>query len=213
MTKIAIGLDFDGTLVSCWPKQLSCLRTAARLLGLELQVNRIYNDKRNGMNNRTALSRQNISADHISKIDEFWMDNIEDQKFLNYDIIFPGYTDMISYLQSKCDLHLISARSHPNNLIRQIEQLRISKSFKTINVVSPSKSSKQKAAIIEELGLKTYVGDTESDFEACKLAKARAMLVHSGQRSPHYLLEKCGVSAYPNFFSLAAEVIDVKHGR
>lgn len=213
MTKIAIGLDFDGTLVSCWPKQLSCLRYSARTLGLELEINKIYDDKRNGMNNHLALSRQNISLDHISKIDAFWRGNIEDRKFLDYDKLFPGYVDMLAYLNSKCDLHLISARSRPNNLIQQIDRLRISKFFKTINAVSPSNSSQQKAVVIEGLGLRTYVGDTESDFQACKLAGTRAMLVYSGQRSSHYLLKTCSVPAYPNLFSLAAEVLDAKHSR
>ena len=202
----AIALDFDGTLVDCKTKQLACLRDGAHRMGVDLDEEKIWELKRCGHSNDSALTQINLDSDVISEIKNYWRAQIETEKYISYDKLHDDVLCTLKSLSLKTKLYIISARKNSCILINQVEQLSISNFFSGIYVVNPENVVDQKANILKQTGSACYFGDTEHDDTAARRVNRPAYVVSNGQRSPEFLAQRNVPLVYPTL-SKASEAM------
>ncbi|WP_426240736.1 HAD family hydrolase [Pararhizobium sp. DWP1-1-3] len=182
-----IGIDFDGTLVTCRDKQIACLRDGLPHMHAKVNWPLVWRRKRNGHNNDRALAPYKLDEGTKLQLKTFWDSNIEAEHYQGYDKLFPGVLRTLQALRARHQLYLISARKHPEGLYRQLGRLGVSELFANVKVVSPQDAVQAKAKEFSDLGINCYIGDTESDFSASLAAQIPCYIVNTGQRSASFL--------------------------
>jgi phosphoglycolate phosphatase-like HAD superfamily hydrolase len=178
-----IGLDLDGTIITCKSKQCVLIATIAKAFDLPFCESEYWQDKRSGLNNKLALINQGISDELSSKINKIWIDNIEQVQWAGLDKLLEGSVEALSDLKADGHtLHLISARNNIQNARLQLEWLGLSKLFETIDFVS-IQSKKNKSFYFKKREIDCYFGDTEADAKESKVADIDFYSVLSGMRN------------------------------
>lgn len=180
-----IGLDLDGTLITCRQRQVSLMRAIVRAHGFSLCPTTFWRAKSGGKNNKGALIECGFSGDLVEYFCKLWVESIETSAWLTLDSLMPDAYTLLN--NDNFSLHLITARSNPRLLKLQLSSLGIDRYFSSVWVVSPIDSYRKKAAILRELKCEIHIGDSEVDLNAAKLAGCYFMGVEHGQRSRGFL--------------------------
>ncbi|PJG45159.1 hypothetical protein CAF53_25490 (plasmid) [Sphingobium sp. LB126] len=182
-----VGIDFDGTIVSCRDKQIACLRDGVGALRSNINWSAVWRRKRNGLNNPSALSTYKFNESEISQINDYWRRNIESRAYARYDKLLPNVRSVLESIRINNKIFLISARKNSHILHWQLKELSLLQHFSDVVVVEPARASEAKAQAFVRLGLDCYVGDTETDFAASLAAGIPGYIVSTGQRSEGFL--------------------------
>lgn len=195
VTKVSsnrIGFDLDGTLLDSRLRHSKVMDYVLNLVGLELDTSDLVEYKSNQYNNIDWLYSKGVSRELAEKINAIWVNNIEKEEFLVYDIIYPHTISTLQKFSETNNLYLITARNNIQGVLKQIRNLDIEKYFTEIHVVSSShSSSEEKRNIIVSKGIKDFYGDTESDYKATINTDCKFHAVANGFRSLSFL-EKLG---------------------
>ncbi len=193
-----LALDFDGTLVSCAPRQLAALRAALSYCGVKpVDLSEHWRLKREGTATVAALRLQGLSEEFARAVSERWHAEVERYPWLSLDSPFTGVPELLKALIGNgVELALVTARRYPRLLRLQLDQMGFGECFTAVHVVSPTDAVEEKAAVLRALAPDLFVGDSEVDAAATKLAGTPFAAVASGQRSRDYL---CAVMDSPVF--------------
>ncbi len=185
-----IGLDFDGTIVDCRPRQQAALVAAAAACGLAapLDLDTVWQHRRHGATLVEALVAGGIDDAEARRIGERWVETVEDDDFLPHDPLLPDARAVLTRLAARHDLAIVSARRRPDGIARQIADLGLADLVGELHVVAPGAgAAAAKAEIIRRRKIACFVGDTESDLRAARLAGIPVCLVSAGQRDGTWL--------------------------
>lgn len=128
---------------------------------------------------RACIPNKNIvlytaDLDFYDTFENRWFDRIENDNYLKLDSVWPWVTDVLSDLYQKHQLYIVTGRSNPGNLNKQLDRLDLMRWFHAI-ICRPARqnAAKEKINAIQEhfsnLPAKAVIiGDTEADIECGK---------------------------------------------
>jgi phosphoglycolate phosphatase-like HAD superfamily hydrolase len=204
-----IGLDFDGTLVTCRDRHVALMRASARRLGVPLDVEAYWQAKREGHANPAALAAAGVDRDAADALCALWSRDIERPPWLWFDQPIRGIEQALSTLVAGGQrLHLLTARRSARHLWLQLERSRLSRFMTSVTVIEQSNVAEQKAAELAARRCSFYVGDTESDHEAADRAGVRFGAVACGMRSEAFLRARGVTAVQP---TLVEHIHDLLH--
>lgn len=184
-----IGLDLDGTILDCRPRQTQLLAVLCRAFALAVDIERYWSLKREGCSNRVALVRLGVNEAIADNVASLWERAVEDVAWLRFDPLLPNAKETLGYWYKQGhSLHLISARRNHANAYQQLRVLGLD-FFKSIEFVDPFKVGAKQPALAE-LRPDVYIGDTERDAHCADAVGVRSILVSSGLRDKAYLQKK-----------------------
>jgi phosphoglycolate phosphatase-like HAD superfamily hydrolase len=209
-----VALDFDGTLVSCYEKQIYALQRACALQETAYtEYDRFWDLKRRGSSTQKALRATGIDEKTTHAIAACWVDIVETRDACERDVLLPGVVDALSDLTSHADVMLLSARRDSSLLEYELNALGLLQFFTHWETVSPSAGvGNAKAERLRYRKACCYVGDTESDLLAAQAASLPFYLLCTGQRSKEFFEQNSQMvvprAIYGNFQHVAN---DIKH--
>lgn len=185
-----IGLDLDGTLISCRERQMTLLGLLAKACRLVLDVPACWALKREGLSNRAALVRLGARAEQAERVASLWEQGIEDFHWLRHDQLLPGVPERLrQWREAGHSLHLISARRNPVSAAMQLLYLGLD-DFASVDFVDPFQAN-GKRQVLERVCPEVYIGDTERDYICARETGVLPLLLCSGLRSRAYLEQTC----------------------
>jgi len=188
-----IAFDIDGTLLDPRPKQVHVAQQALLKFGVkEFDEKSYWNLKRLGNSNIEAFAIMGISEEVAVLASEEWLARIEEESPSKLDLPYFFCKDTISELAKKNRLFCVSARKNPALLKNRLNEVGLNHFFEHVFVVDPGNSRSEKADILKMIKPSIFIGDTESDFDASKLAKVNFIGVSCGMRN-HRFLQSIGV--------------------
>lgn len=195
-----LGLDFDGTLVSCAPKQLAALRAALTFYGVGAwDLAEHWRLKRHGSGTVAALNAQGMPAKCARAVAERWRFEVERYPWLSLDFPFAGVRALLRKLTGRgVHVVLLSARRHPALLRMQLDAMGFREYFAAVEVVPPPQAVEAKAAVLKTWAPDLFVGDTEVDASAAEMAGTAFLAVATGQRSADFLRSLQDVPVFAN---------------
>lgn len=190
-----VGLDLDGTLISCRERQMTLLGQLVRACRIELDIQDCWALKREGMGNRAAMMRLGMTPEGAEAVAMLWEQAIEDFHWLEYDRLLPGVPDTLRcWTEAGHTLHLISARRNPVCAAMQLRRLGLN-GFASLDFVDPFAIDGKRQAL-DRVRPDVYIGDTERDFLCAREVGIAPLLLCSGLRSRTYLEQTCGARVF-----------------
>lgn len=141
--------------------------------------------KQEGKNNYSSLINLGYPPSDAKNYNNLWIEKIEDIEILKLDELIIDI-DLINHLSKEFNLVLLTARKLKHHVFAQLKWLGLTEYFHEIFVVNPINVTEEKAVILKSIAASLYVGDTESDMKAAKLANVKFIPVSSGMRSRCY---------------------------
>jgi phosphoglycolate phosphatase-like HAD superfamily hydrolase len=184
-----IGIDLDGTIVTCKEKHCALMRTIAKSCGIKFCADEYWKSKQRGFNNIDSLRQQGVDARNAELLNDIWVLNIENHEWNSFDNIIEKMSESIlHWINQGHSVHLISARNNVKNAYLQINSLGILDYFKSVDFVTSS-SKLDKLNFFEKRRIETYIGDTEADYNYSLAAGIPFYPVQTGMRGREYLCE------------------------
>jgi phosphoglycolate phosphatase-like HAD superfamily hydrolase len=181
-----IGLDLDGTIITCKEKHCILMEVVTKAYGLEFCKEQYWKDKRSGLNNTESLMRQGVTCNAAGRVNDNWIANIENIEWANFDSLIKGAFDsMVRLREQGHSLHLISSRNNVTNAFIQLQALGIKSFFSTTNFVT-SVSGLIKSDYFNRLNIDCYIGDTEVDYKESQKSNISFYPVITGMRSKDF---------------------------
>jgi len=183
-----IGLDLDGTIITCKEKHCILMEVVTNAYGLEFCKAKYWNDKRSGLNNTESLMRQGVALNAAVKVNNTWVSSVENIEWSNFDSLLKGSFDsMVKMREQGHSLHLISARNNVSNALIQLQALGIKSFFNTTNFVTAA-SGLLKSDYFNRLNIDCYIGDTEIDYKESRKSNISFYPVTTGMRSKDFFI-------------------------
>ena len=184
-----IGFDLDGTLLTCENRQSAVLRACAQSCGIKLNTSAVWKLKREGLSTYKALLVHGLDPSVADIVVRRWHRDIESPSWQLLDSLIDGVRPVLSELNKNGhSLFLLTARSRAELVDHTLRRNSIRQHFDDVVIVSAETVIVQeKAAAIKREKAEIFVGDTESDYMAAKLAGVRFAAVDTGQRSRAFL--------------------------
>src|SRR3954465_4262204 len=114
-----IFFDFDGTLIDAKKRLYGLFKHLVSECDLSYEA--YWDIKRRQLDHAHILSNNyNYTAEQIKQFTDVWMSEIETESWLNVDEPFAGMTEYLIELSKIADLYLITARQHPEMVVKQI---------------------------------------------------------------------------------------------
>ncbi len=180
------AFDWDGTLVDCRARQVAVLASVWSRAGKfrEMDLELCWQWKREGMNTLQALIKTGVPENKAVEMAAQWKQEVEQPQWLVQDVVFPGALPALTKVVAEgfCVI-VVTARMNPDNVQRQVSQSILSGVIDDVLVVDPAFASEQKAVVLKQQNAMTFIGDSESDFQAARLSGVLFAGVGCGQRS------------------------------
>ena len=203
-TKPVFGIDLDGTILDCRPRQMRVLLDLCP--EVRPYADALWAAKRRGLSTLAALH-----AHHVEPPEDFgarWLAMIEDPAALTMDPVLPGAKYALQAFRRHADLVLITARQNPRGVYDTLDRCDLARIFATVQVVAPGTTAADaKAACLQEVGAVAHCGDSEVDGHCAALAGVPFWAVTCGQRSGAFLRETCAFdSIHPSLEVLVSDL-------
>ncbi len=183
-----IGLDLDGTLLSCAERHTLLMRDAARRVAAPFDATAFWSLKREGCSNRVALLQLGLAKPTVDLMDASWVMAVESLQWLIFDRLIVDVGILTAASQRGHSLHLFTARRNAGHAHQQLARLGLLGAFSTIDVVAPENAAAAKASALLSRGCDLLIGDSEVDIGAARHAAIRFRAVSSGMRSQEFLI-------------------------
>jgi len=191
--KATIAFDFDGTLLDSRKRHIVVLNNILKKHNITLNTSDLIEFKRNNKNNIDYLISKGINENLAKEIQIEWIENIENEEYLNIDVLYPETIELLKKYSIKNDLILVTSRNNKEGLQNQIDKFNLRKYFKDIFIVDSGKNSAVlKAEILKQENAVLMIGDTEADFNASKICGIDFKFMKNGFRNEEFLEEKNG---------------------
>lgn len=184
-----VAFDLDGTLLDSRLRHRVLLDDILKMEAIKIDTSDLIEFKRKGKNNVDFMISKGITRDKAIKIQEKWIAQIEDAKYLSLDSLYPQTKDLLAQYKN-CELFLITARANKNATLKQISELGLLDYFKDIFVVSNKENViRSKAEYLLKIKASLMIGDTEIDYFAAKEVGCAFQYAPFGFREKDFLLE------------------------
>lgn len=205
-----IFFDFDGTLIDPKPKLFQLFSDLA--LSNKISFDDYWNLKREKISNEWILENKfGWDKEKIILFKKKWMINVETEKYLSFDKIFPFTNQVLSAFKNQNNLFVVTGRQFASNVRGQIENFGLNNFFKNI-FVTEQKFTKNELIVKNKISLSEkdiFVGDSEEDIVAAKELGIVSVGVLTGVRNknalekfnPDFIFENIE-SFYQNHFTV-----------
>lgn len=182
---IKYAFDFDGTLVNCREKQLFLYCEALKKYGFyDFKPSCFWMMKTSGISTYDCLKFQCIDDKIIELAMQYWYENIEN---LEYQFLDKPTDLLVSEVQFLAEPTIITARRIRSNIHLQIRNLKTYLHKPKLYIVDHSSAISQKSKILIKNNIEIFIGDSEVDFYAAKLANVEFRFVEGGQRTLSFI--------------------------
>lgn len=188
MKRLRLILDFDGTLTDCRRRQVVVARVIGRAFGIDIDPDKFWGMKRSGCSTWQVFSALGIPDGDAKSMSDLWALHIEGLPWLAYDQLWDGIRDDLLMVKMRgWEIVLLSARRSVCRLRWQLETLGLSGLLDRSIVVDPSQAAVKKAEELKKMTPIVYIGDSEVDLMAAKMAGVHFIGVVCGQRGREFL--------------------------
>jgi len=182
-----IVIDLDGTLLDSSKRHFVLLREILKSQKIKLNINDYMSYKRTGRSTKDYLVSKGLDINITSEICKKWVKNIENIKLLKLDKLYKDSKEFLEKYYRKYNLILITGRLNRKNTKEQINSLDISKFFKKIEIVKPTKDvSEKKIKLTQKYKCFAIIGDTETEKKVSDSLKIKFYPINRGFRSKKY---------------------------
>ena len=216
--KRLVFFDLDGTLLDQKKRYFMIHQELCKQVNISsLPQNQYWDLKRKKISEENILKKNKVNQELIDNYLRSRKSLLEDLSFLKYDQLFTGVFKMLENLSKKNDLIIVTNRKNRENLLVQIESLKISHFFKKILNANTQEEPRYLAKtniINKHISLddcKTwFFGDSEMDMQAGKSLKSTTVAVSLGIREsellakllPDYLIDTLEIEKWPRALGL-----------
>lgn len=200
--KKQIIVDLDGTLLDNKFRHYACYADILNSLGMNvLTIEEFWNLKRQAQPVYSVLEKTNAQS-KVKKFTDEWLDGIENNKYLEKDLVHDGVFDVLNFLKEKnFYLALVTMRNDRQRLIEQLKYLGLYDFFDVVVSIGREQKLSKSDAVKKYLNsnnvFELWVGDTEQDIESARLLGIKMCAVTNGIRDrefignykPDYVLE------------------------
>ena len=188
-TKKNIIIDFDGVILDSRQRHSEVLSDSINKINGLKTISDDYKDfvsyKSNGYPGINYLIEKKIPNDE--KIIAEWIKRIEQKKYLQFDVLYPGTKQSLEKLKNKYNLLLVTVRSNHKNAYWQLSHLNILNYFcKIILVNNKGNPGLDKYNALCSLPIFAVIGDTEVDLALSEYAQCFFFPMNNGFRSLSY---------------------------
>ena len=192
---MTIFLDLDGTIINSFERHYLLLKFLLEKNNLNSNFNEqeYMQLKKDGFNNYKFLTQKlMINPSDAKNIQEEWIKNIEDIKWLNYDKLYDDSLEFLNNINNN-KIIFLTARSNGKNILKELEKLNIMNYATKIYVVDPKDAHINKSNIIKEYKEKNQdekiimIGDTEVDYIAATTNNIKSLILNRGFRTKDFL--------------------------
>lgn len=215
---MTIFLDLDGTIINSFSRHYLLLKEILIENGIDVDFNvdEYVQLKKDGYNNyKFLVNNLLVSEDSAKSIQNEWIKRIEDVEWLKYDTLYEDALDFINYVKDN-KLIFLTARSNYNNLMYELEMLKIDNLVDEVFVVDTKEASLNKGSLLSKY-IEDYanediivIGDTEVDYNAAVSNNLKYFILNRGFRSKKFLSER-NIESYNNFDEIK-KVLNLKKG-
>jgi phosphoglycolate phosphatase len=185
--KTNIAIDLDGTLLDSSKRHVVLLREILKSQRIKLKLNDYMSYKRDGKSTKDYLVSKGLDINTTDEICKKWVKNIENIKLLKLDKLYKDSKEFLEKYYRKYNLILITGRSNRKTTKEQINSLGISKFFKKIKIVKPTKDiSEKKTKLVQKYKCFAIIGDTETEKYVSDSLKIKLYPICRGFRSKEY---------------------------
>ena len=203
-----IAFDLDGTLLDSRQRHEIVMDEVLKKYGIVFSADGLVEFKSDGKNNVAWLVGKGVTEEMAAKINADWVSFIENERFLMDDVLYPGVAETLRTLSKDNDLFLVTARNNAACAIRQIARLGIAQYFSDIAVVqSCAGTPSLKAAELRKHAVDCFIGDTESDLEAARMAGCTFFAIGWGFSSMDFFTRK-NILVFENIRQIEDEFIN-----
>lgn len=178
-------IDFDGTIVDVFPRYYGILNQyLSELTNEYIDFSKYKRLKRQG--NKDHIIIKELAKGLVINIDEyvqFKRENLEDFSWLTKDVLIGNPVSTNKKLKNMgYKVVLLTQRNNKNNLIKQLDYLKIKESFDDIIMVKPRVGQNVKAThIAKQYSLDDIIiGDSSVEMDASNLLNINGYFVESG---------------------------------
>lgn len=205
--KRKIFFDLDGTLIDSSQRMytLFCkLNTNCKMC-----YNEYWNIKKQGISQKQMLmSYFNYSENKCEEFHNNWMNNIENDDLLLLDKLFVNTIKILIKLIDNNDLFVATARQKKDSTIKELENLKIAKFFKSI-LITEQTISKDKIIRNNILDIDkndVIIGDTIEDIDTGVKLGIRKFGISTGMLSYNKLLSYNPDKVYSNLSEFCKDI-------
>jgi len=177
-----IFFDLDGTLIDVRMRLFSlfCDLTGQTVL----DFTNYWELKRSMHDQKWILANiLKYSDSEISDFKKKWLENIETEKYLNFDSLFPFTISTVDeYKDMGFSLYIVTARQNKAATLKQLLSLGLTDYFTDCFIASPPQS-KTEEILLQDIKLSKHdflVGDTLEDVQTAKNLNVKSISVLSG---------------------------------
>lgn len=189
-TKYIIFFDLDGTL----------LNIDNRWYQLHLDLSKYYNfrplskkdyleEKKNGLKEEKIIEKTDIQDKKIILYVKKRIKLIETQKYLQFDSLKAGVTELLDKLLINHRLILVTKRTKINNCLNELKKFHLLSYFSKILITKQGEKYLiiKKNFKIDEIKNALFIGDTEQDFQQARILHCKNILITDGARKKNQL--------------------------
>lgn len=185
--KECVAFDLDGTLLNSFNRHQIVLNDILKKYNFNIHTEKLIFHKRKGKSNVDFLIQNGINFKLAKTLQKEWIQNIENEKYLKYDDLYPQAIHLLEKYKKNYDLILITARQNKNNALKQIKNLNIQHYFKKVFVVSPKNAVFEKTNILKNENVILMFGDSEIDLQSSLAAQVDFKFLSHGFRNLNFM--------------------------
>ena len=194
-----VFFDLDGTLLDTSYRHYKVYLDILSMYGIRkvLPKESFWAEKRKGKKT-TELLPEPSNSELQKEFAKEWINRIEDKTYLVYDRLFEGTLNLLSVLETKADLVLVTLRNNKRNLFWELNRFGLLKYFKAVLVGNPLKMQNKTPLLKDYIekhskssakGKFILVGDSEVDISSSKKLEIPCVAVAWGIRSKEFLMK------------------------
>lgn len=189
LSRPTVAYDLDGTLLEASHRQVALASHHLRAAGAQdLDEVAFWEAKRAGSTTREALVGLGYGSKLAAMVSEAWSRDVEDDTWQSLDEWLPGARTALTRVRAAgFAAWVLTARRDPAAVARHLSALGALSQVDRLIVVSPSRAADEKAPHLT--AAVAFIGDTESDLAAARMAEVPFIGVTSGLRSATRLTE------------------------
>ena len=200
-----IFIDLDGTLLDIESRYLNLFQYMCKIFKInKINSSEFWQQKRGGETNIQILSRLEYNKNLINNFQNKWVSLIEENFWLEFDSLQIDTVDFLNMLiEKKYKIFLLTGRNNRQSLLQQLKKLGINHYFESIFNVDTSEMVAQKKYFLDVHKPEFFIGDSESDYSACKNSGIKFFCVSNGFRNKIFLEE----NSVPNINKNLTEIV------
>jgi nucleoside-diphosphate-sugar epimerase/phosphoglycolate phosphatase-like HAD superfamily hydrolase len=183
-----IAIDLDGTLLDHWPRMYALYREYLEARGLAPLPFSAYRKQKRAGKSEAAIAAATLPTEDVARYLSWKRARIEEWNLLSTDTPDQQEPGFFGQLFQSARVVLITGRQRPRLTRRQLRDLSLLRVFTSVVCVA-GEGPDAKAGALRRLKPQWYIGDTEDDIAAARLAGVRVAAVAWGLRSAAFLRE------------------------